>query len=186
MATVKRIFGDYSITNKLVANANVTISTHTVIIDGNLVINGNSTAVNKINLSVANNYIVLNSVETGPGITLGTAGIIVDRGTKPNVGIRYNESVHSWQATNDGTIWNYIVLAANPGIALTKVQEDPNPKLGGNLNITGSTIYNTLANVTFYAKTPSAGGTGIFVDANGDNNQELITKIRSMIYTTLL
>src|SRR6056300_1747010 len=82
--TEKRILGDYKITTDAGSTGNVEIDTHTLTVDGNLVITGTSTTVSSTNTSVADNVIVLNSGESGAGVTSGTSGIEIDRGTSDN------------------------------------------------------------------------------------------------------
>jgi hypothetical protein len=108
MATVKSLNSDYNITNKINPLANVTISTNTVYIDGNLFVGGNSTNVYKTDLNVTDNIITVNAGETGPGVTLNTAGLEVDRGSLANVAILWDESVGAWTLTNDGTTYDPI------------------------------------------------------------------------------
>jgi hypothetical protein len=108
MATVKSLNADYNITNKINPLANVTISTNTVFIDGNLFVGGNSTNVYKTDLNVTDNTIMVNAGETGPGVTLNTAGLAVDRGSLANVAILWNETLGAWTLTNDGTTYDAI------------------------------------------------------------------------------
>jgi hypothetical protein len=108
MATVKSLNADYNITNKINPLANVTISTNTVFIDGNLFVGGNSTNVYKTDLNVTDNTIMVNAGETGPGVTLNTAGLAVDRGSLANVAILWDETLGAWTLTNDGTTYDAI------------------------------------------------------------------------------
>jgi len=109
MAAFKRLNSDLTITNKINPLANITLSTNTVFIDGNLIVGGNSTSVNKTDMSITDNIINLNSGETGSGVTLLYSGINVDRGLAPNVAIVWNEPLGVWTLTNDGT--NYVSIA---------------------------------------------------------------------------
>lgn len=84
--------------------ANVQFADLTV--SGNLTVQGNTTTLNTETLSVEDNIITLNSNVTGSPTV--DAGIEVERGTSPNVQIRYNETTDRWQFTNDGT--NYTDL----------------------------------------------------------------------------
>lgn len=120
MAAVKNLNTDYTINNKFVNLANVTLSTHTVFIDGNLIVGGNSTNVYKTDLNVTDNIITLNSGEAGNGVSLGTSGISVDRGTQSNVAIVWNESLQAWTLTNDGS--TYQVIQATTVSAVTTPQ----------------------------------------------------------------
>lgn len=108
MATVKSLNADYTITNKVNPTANVTISTNTVYIDGNLFVGGNSTNVYKTELNITDNTITVNSGETGSGVTLNTAGLEVDRGLLANVSILWNETLGAWTLTNDGSVYEAI------------------------------------------------------------------------------
>ena len=81
----------------------------TVIIRGNLQVDGTTTTVNSATLSVADNEITLNSDVTGAPSE--NAGIEVNRGTSDNVDIRWNEDDDKWQFTNDGT--NYSDLGGD-------------------------------------------------------------------------
>lgn len=120
MATVKSLNTDYNITNKINPSANVTISTNTVYIDGNLFVGGNSTNVYKTDLSVTDNTITVNAGETGAGVTLNTAGLEVDRGSLANVAIVWNETLGAWTLTNDGS--TYEAIQTGSATAVTSPQ----------------------------------------------------------------
>lgn len=92
-----------------------TISAPTVVISGNLTVTGGSTIVSSSDAHIADNLITLNDGEVGAGVTtLGTtAGIMVDRGSLPDVGIRWNEATTKWQFTSDGSTWADILTAAS-------------------------------------------------------------------------
>lgn len=121
MATIKSLNSDYNITNKVNPLANVTISTNTVYIDGNLFVGGNSTNVYKKDLSITDNTITLNAGETGPGVTLNTAGVEVDRGSLANVAILWDEALGKWTLTNDGTTYNPIQTGSTTAVTSPQV-----------------------------------------------------------------
>jgi hypothetical protein len=104
MAVVKSLNDSYTITNKVTSGANITLATGTVIIDGNLYVQGTS----QTDLNVKDNIITVNYGETGPGVTLNTAGLNVDRGSYANVAILWNETTGAWTLTNDGTNYQAI------------------------------------------------------------------------------
>ena len=120
MTAVKSLNDDYIITNKIKPSANITLATNTVFIQGNLYVGGNATAVTKTDLNITDNIVTLNSGETGPGVTLGTAGIEIDRGSLANVQIRWNETVDRWQLTNNGT--TYETIQTGSATAVTSAQ----------------------------------------------------------------
>lgn len=64
-----------------------------VVITGDLIVEGETTTVNTTNLEIEDNIIRLNIGETGAGITEGTSGIEIDRGTLPNAQLLFDESV---------------------------------------------------------------------------------------------
>lgn len=75
-------------------------------VGGNLTVNGTTTTLNTTELLVEDNIITLNSGVTGtPSLN---AGIEVERGTSPNVLIRWNESTDTWELTRDGTNYEEI------------------------------------------------------------------------------
>lgn len=69
MAAIKSLNTDYIITNKINSSANITLSTNTVYVDGNLVVGGNTTSVTKTDLSISDNIITVNTGEVGAGVT---------------------------------------------------------------------------------------------------------------------
>lgn len=120
MPVVKSLNDDYVITNKIRANANITLSTNTVYIQGNLYVGGNATAITRTDLNITDNIITVNAGETGPGVTLNTAGVNVDRGSLPNVAILWNETTGAWTLTNDGT--TYEAIQTGSATAVTSPQ----------------------------------------------------------------
>jgi hypothetical protein len=76
----------------------------TVIIRGNLQVDGTTTTVNSETMTVNDNFIVLNNNEDGTPSE--NAGISVERGTSTNVHIRWKETDQKWQFTNDGSTYS--------------------------------------------------------------------------------
>jgi parallel beta-helix repeat protein len=72
-------------------------------VNGSLTVSGSATTLNTTNLDIKDNIIRLNSGVTGTP-TLN-AGIEIERGTSPDVLIRWNESSDRWQFTNDGSTY---------------------------------------------------------------------------------
>jgi hypothetical protein len=186
MSLTKRIIGDYQITNKDTYGANVTVSTHTLFVQGNMVVGGNTSVVTKTDTEITDNTILLNKGETGAGVTLVYSGIEVDRGSLNDVGIRFNESIDQWELTTNGTTWANITSGSSTAIA--NVAGDLTPQLGGNLNISTKTLYDTVANVEIRANTAAMGGSGVYTNNIGvvNNRKELITKNRALVYSIIL
>ena len=186
MSLTKRITGDYQITNKDTYGANVTVSTHTLFVQGNMVVGGNTSVVTKTDTEITDNTITLNKGETGSGITLVYSGLDIDRGSLDNVGLRFNEDYDRWELTNDGTTWGNITSGSTSAIG--NVYQDPAPRISGNLEITDKTIFDTIANVEIRANTASMGGSGVYINPVGavDQKTELITKNRALVYSIIL
>jgi hypothetical protein len=186
MSLTKRIIGDYQITNKDTYGANVTVSTHTLFVQGNMVVGGNTSVVTKTDTEITDNTILLNKGEIGAGVTSVYSGIEVDRGSLNDVGIRYNENIDTWQLTNDGITYANITSGSSGAIA--NVYQDPAPRISGNLEITDKTIFDTIANVEIRANTAAMGGSGVYTNKIGvaNNRKELITKNRALVYSIIL
>ena len=117
MAVVKSLNDSYTITNKISTGANITLATGTVIIDGNLLVQGTS----QTDLNVKDNIITVNYGETGPGVTLNTAGLNVDRGSYANVAILWNETLGTWTLTNDGSTYEAIQTGSSTAVTSPQV-----------------------------------------------------------------
>jgi len=72
-----------------------------VTIAGDLDVLGEQTSIGSTDLIVSDNTITVNEGESGAGVSLGTAGLIVDRGTENNSEFLFNESLNS---IRNGTI----------------------------------------------------------------------------------
>lgn len=207
MASVKSLNTDFTITNKISPLANITLATHTVFVQGNLVVGGNSTSVSKTDMDITDNIIELNKGETGAGVTLVTSGIKIDRGSLPSTYIYYRESDNKWIATEDGSTIKYLLTSTSGGNVA--IFDDKSPKLGGNLDVFGQNIFSSnTAYVPFddnialqttsvvptakvgytvlYAQNiTTPGGSGLFVVNNGSDQEELITKKQSVGYSII-
>jgi len=64
---------------------------------GNVNIQGTLTTINSTNLSISDNEIVLNSGETGSGVSEGYSGIVIDRGLLENAILRFDETDDKWK-----------------------------------------------------------------------------------------
>lgn len=207
MPAVKVLNGDYTITNKSTALANVIVATHTMFVDGNLLVGGNTTQVTKTELSISDNTITLNKGEIGAGVTLGTAGLEVDRGSSANVSILWNEAVDLWTLTTDGTTFANILTSTVSGVIA--VVDDLAPALGGNLNVYARSIYSSnTAIVKFddnlaistttinpsaisnynilYAKTPESGGSGLYTTNTTNSTREIASTRKAIVYSLVL
>lgn len=158
MSLTKRVHGNFDIETIVGSNGVITLRSDTgITIDGNLTVLGGTTNVSTTDLAIVDNTIVLNSGESGAGVSATTAGIVIDRGTLPDTGIRYNESSDNWQFTNDGSTWYDFVSSATIGGFITSVVDDTTPQLGGNLDVNNFAITSAGSDIVL-----QAGGSGLF------------------------
>jgi hypothetical protein len=73
-------------------------------ISGDLVVEGNTTTVSSEDLSIRDNIITVNDGETGAGVTLDEAGLLVDRGTEVNGLFVWDETVTWTDPVTEGSI----------------------------------------------------------------------------------
>lgn len=121
MAVIKSLNTDYTITNKIKPSANITLATDTVFIQGNLYVGGNATSVTKTDLNITDNIITVNAGETGPGVSLVTAGLNVDRGSLANVALLWNETLGKWVLTEDGSTYQAIQTGSTTAVTSAQV-----------------------------------------------------------------
>lgn len=155
MAETKRVSDEYSIISPII---NIGNSSSSVTIDGNLTVTGTTTSVETTNSQITDNTIVLNEGETGAGVTLGTSGIEIDRGTLNNVSFVYDDSIDAFKVfdtsttnllnvrvaepsnTSDAATKNYVDTVAASSLTIggsnTSVQYNDSGDLGGDTNFT--------------------------------------------------
>jgi len=205
MSVVKRISSDYRI---VAVNSNVGITATTVTIDGNLVVLGSSTKAESINTLIYDNFVTLAAGQTA-GVNLD-AGIEIDRGEDPAVGLRWHEQTKEWQYTTDGSNWvpfsgGHLVYDTDPHLGGNlivndfMITSDPNhdveiqPADGGVLKL-GKVIRVTQIDAdpmpadgysTLYAKPASSGNTGLYVSNDLVTGDEIITKRKAFVYSLI-
>ena len=80
----------------LLKDGNVTATD--VTINGNLTVLGDTTTLNVTTLEIEDNIITLNKGELGAGVTLGSSGFEIDRGSETGVRIVWNETEEAFRA----------------------------------------------------------------------------------------
>lgn len=73
-------------------------------VSGNFTVNGTTTQVNSTEVSTADNIIVLNDGEAGAGVTAGSSGLEVDRGTETNYEFKFDETDDSFKVGEIGSL----------------------------------------------------------------------------------
>jgi hypothetical protein len=208
MAITKLASGPYTI-HTINATDPITLDAGSVYINGNLVVLGTTSTIETTNTVIYDNIVTLNGGITGSPF-VGNAGIEVNRGggIYNNVSIGWDEVQGTWTARiADGT-WKYILQSNIGSIGLTAVIDDPNPSLGGNLNLNSYTVSSNVGNMklqgnvqinntlvvptssvtnatVLYATTPNAGSTGLYVLNSSSLNEELVTKKRALGFSLI-
>lgn len=67
-----------------------------IVVAGNLTVQGTTTTVDTDNTTIKDNTIVLNNGEVGAGVTAGTSGIEIDRGSEDNKTLVWDETDDKW------------------------------------------------------------------------------------------
>ena len=149
MGQFLQVNGDYNI--KAGDGAKITFDTGPssaggqVIVTGDLVVQGETLAVEAVNLNITDNIIILNNGEVGPGVTLGYSGIEINRGDTSSVdtnvepannsSLLWDEANNTWiiaQGTAPG-VFNYNFSRVRLKEILTNSTTD-----GGDLTLIGS------------------------------------------------
>jgi hypothetical protein len=207
MATYKRIDGDYAITT-LNSVDNVTITTHTVEIVGNLDVSGNLTYINVTELNIQDPFILLNASNTGSYAS--NSGVLTHTSVSTFAGIRYNSTATQWEISSStdttgltGT-WSAIATG-NVTVAgsNTQVQFNDGGSFGGNANLTfdkavskltvlghmvlgniGTTPIATANAAALYNKAVGSGGTGVYVKSSTVDD-ELVSKSAAIVFAII-
>lgn len=66
---------------------------HDLVTINNLTVTGTQTILNTVDSTIKDNLIIINSGESGAGITLQSGGIQIDRGSKPDANILFDETL---------------------------------------------------------------------------------------------
>jgi hypothetical protein len=149
--------GDYRI--QVQSGGTITLDTQptgggqgTVRITGDLLVEGNTTTVQSETMTVTDNIIVLNDGDTGNGITLGTAGIEINRGNYPDVRFLFDETLSHLTSSGSSQTGTWVLRSTaggspTMGLKLSSVVVDSNADLylinqgTGVLSVTGTVNY---------------------------------------------
>lgn len=161
-------------------------------VNGNLMITGNTTSIDSTNTTIWDNIITLNGGTSPSTIPTLNAGIEVDRGTKANTSMIWNETVTAWQITNNGSTYGNIVtnpLQGNLDISSYQIYSSTSAVVVFNDNIAIATTSVAPASLTgntvVYAQASNSGGSGLYVNNDVYANQELVSKTRSIAYSII-
>lgn len=187
MAETKRVNDQYK------------ISAPTIIIDGNLTVTGSTTSVETVNSNITDNIIVLNNGESGAGVTAGSAGIEIDRGSSDSASLKYIEADDVFEFkigssysivrgdtpvdNNDLVTKNFLDIAIqtiSPGGSIGSVQYNNGASFAGDSNLMWDSTTLTLANLRMADSTISVATTddNLTLTANGAGKVYFLSALR--------
>jgi hypothetical protein len=116
-------------------------------VTGIFTVSGTTTSVNSTNMDIKDNIVLLNSGEANSGVSLGTAGLRIDRGQLVDELLVFDESSQKWKTGPYGGTLNNIATESYVDSGLSKIVQAPvikdeNVALThrSNLNFTGSSV----------------------------------------------
>ena len=114
------------------------VTFNNVTVSGDLNVEGTLTAINTTNTTISDNIIVLNEGETGSGITSGSSGIEIDRGTEAAVSILYNDINDQWTFGTETVESGHLIPTADVTYDLGSPTKSWNNLYLGNTEITAT------------------------------------------------
>ena len=99
-------FDEVTVTNNVSVGGDLSVT-------GDLTVSGTLTSINTTDTEITDNVLTLNKGETGAGVSLGTSGIEIDRGTEPAVSIVYNDTDDQWTFGTETLETGHILPAAH-------------------------------------------------------------------------
>lgn len=97
----------------LAGNREQDFNAKNLVVAGNLTVEGTTTTVGSNDMTVKDNQITLNSGEEGAGVSKGTAGILVDRGTETDYNIIFDETDDLFKV---GMVGDEEIIASRPWV----------------------------------------------------------------------
>jgi len=139
-----RIVGDISLSTSIYGKVSLSGTSQTInsdiVIHGNLIVSGSTISLSAQTMEVEDNFIVVNAGELGHGISLGQAGIQVDRGLDPDYFFEFKEDSQTFRVGESGTTQAVATredVPLNNGLAIWDATE--------NMFITNTTIVPSLS-----------------------------------------
>lgn len=137
-----------------------------VTVTGDLTVNGTLTSINTTNTEITDNTIVLNNGESGAGVTEGSAGITIDRGTADDATFLWNETTDKFEFKVGSSLADLTVAS----LAMTGIDVDTIGDLSGGgitvndaINFDGAATFDTTIGVDTINELSS--GVGVTVDS---------------------
>jgi hypothetical protein len=107
-----------SASDSLITNLEVSTlkTTGDLTVGGNIIITGDTISLQTENLLIEDNLVTLKLNAGAGGAPMVDAGLEINRGTSPTVGLHWNETYDRWELTVDGTNY-YEILTSNSSIS---------------------------------------------------------------------
>ena len=105
-----------------------------VVFTGNYTVAGTQTNINSEELNIADNIITVNSGETGSGVTLNESGIRIDRGSKVDATMVFNETISFTDPVSD-TLVQGVFQFKTTSNSIMGIQTNSINTNGGDLNL---------------------------------------------------
>jgi len=172
--------GSWKDVNGNVAATAGTSNFNDVVITGDLTITGDATQLETTNTAITDNVIILNQGEVGAGVTLGTSGIEIDRGSEANKTFVWDETTDKW------TLGAETLVAATVEAAFTGVLGGVTPAAITGTTVNGTTITATTGFVGDVTGNAAGNHTGTFDGdmtgtMSGDDSTVLVDGINNKI-----
>jgi len=136
LRNVVRVNSDYKIQTNTGGQITLDTGNNTglVLITGNLQVQGDTTYINVVDMQIEDNIILLNRGETGNGVSEGTAGIEIDRGTNiyGNAQIFFDEA-QNWNDPVTQTQRNGLFVFKTDSGGINGIQTNSIDTAGGDL-----------------------------------------------------
>jgi hypothetical protein len=104
-----------------------------VVITGDLLVKGNTTTIDTANLQVEDNIILLNKGEAGNGVTEGSSGLEIDRGSADNVQFLWDEVLDRW-------VLKYADSNDLLGLKIDSISSEPTSNIKFDMQAGGATL----------------------------------------------
>lgn len=156
-------------------------------IEGSLTVDGDFTILSTEILELADNIILINREETGPGVTLNRAGIEVERGSSTNYQFVYQESDGTFRSGLVGSLQAIGHRQDSPLDQGISIWNDTAKRWDAKTEVNLDIFFNSLTNSTNSAtgNVIVSGGVGIGKDVHIDGKMYLTGSFpnTSIVYT---
>ena len=160
---------EYTGGNVDITNGNLYVSGNTTI-EGDLTVNGTEFITNTETVEIEDNLAIINSGETGDGVSAGFAGWEADRGTLTNYRWGFDESSDLWKIGKVGDLQAVVTRPDSVTDDTMALWDDANNRLKflarSNINLSDFNIDIGLSNLSDYSTTNAIRTAAHTIEAN--------------------